>query len=155
MSRRSGQSGHVERAGNFYYVRYWIDVPGQEKRKLACARICPVGGPGKMTKCERERRAKEIIAESGADSVGHFNRVQAANLGLTFRQQSERWLEQVRTRNRKPVKPATAFSWANCVKKWLNPNLGDLPLTDVNNSTVKPLVSKMNSAGLSAKSIDN
>ena len=31
MARRSGQSGYVERNGNAYYVRFWTDVPGQEK----------------------------------------------------------------------------------------------------------------------------
>src|SRR5437879_111418 len=32
MSRRSGQSGYIEKKGNAFYVRFRIDVPGQEKR---------------------------------------------------------------------------------------------------------------------------
>jgi hypothetical protein len=32
MSRRSSQSGSIEKKGNAFYVRFRIDVPGQEKR---------------------------------------------------------------------------------------------------------------------------
>jgi hypothetical protein len=34
-------------------VRYWIDVPGQDKRQHACERICPKSGPGLLSKSER------------------------------------------------------------------------------------------------------
>jgi integrase len=59
------------------------------------------------------------------------------------------------TRKRNPVKPATSTTWQNCVEKWLNPNLGDLPLASVNSQTVKVLVAKMQPAGLAPKSISN
>ena len=36
-------------------------------------------------------------------------------------------------RKRNPVKPATMQAWQTCVNKWLNPNLGDHPLSSVNN----------------------
>jgi hypothetical protein len=53
MARRSGQNGYIERKGNAYHVRYWIDVPGQEKRAHKGVRLCPVSGPGKLTKPEQ------------------------------------------------------------------------------------------------------
>jgi integrase len=155
MSRRSGQRGFIEKKGNAFYVRFWIDVLGQEKRVHKSIRICPISGQGKMTKPERERRAKEIIAESGADSEGLFKEVTAANLGVTFRQQAEWFLNRVKFRKRKPIKPATAKSWDNCLQKWLCPNLGDMSLASVNNPSVKLLVSQMADAGLSPKSIHN
>src|SRR5580704_744819 len=111
MARRSGQGGYVERKGNAFYVRFRIDVPGQEKRAYKSVRICPAFGPGKMTKPERERRAKLIIAESGADTEGHFKLVAADNLGVTFKQQAERFMTRVQNRKRRPIKPATAQSW--------------------------------------------
>ena len=46
-------------------------------------------------------------------------------------------------------------AWQTCVNKWLNPNLGDSPLSSVNNASVKTLVAKMHEAGLSPKSIMN
>src|ERR1700741_3165270 len=59
MARRSGQGGYVERKGNAFYVRFRIDLPGQEKRAYKSVRICPVFGPGRMTKHERDRRGGE------------------------------------------------------------------------------------------------
>jgi len=153
MSRRSGQSGYVEKKGNAFYVRFRIDVLGQEKRAYTSVRLCPVSGPGSMTKPERARRAKEIIAESGADSPELFNRVQVVNLGVTFQQQAEWWLRYMQKRKRKPIKPATMKGWENQLKKWLNPNLGDIPVTDINNRTLKELVSKMTDEGLSPQTI--
>lgn len=153
MSRRSGQQGHIERKGDAFYVRFWLDVPGQDKRVHKSIRICPVKGPGQLTKPERQRRAREIITESGADSEAHFAEIQGVNLGTTFREQAECWFEQVTKRKRRPVKPATAQSWRYALKKWLNPNLGEMPLADVNNFAVKGLISKMAESGLSAKTI--
>jgi hypothetical protein len=130
-------------------------VAGRAKRAYSSVCICPAFGPGKMTKPERERRAKQIIAESGADSEEHFKSVEAVNLGVTFKQQAEWFMTHVQTRKRKPIKPATARSWENCIMKWLNPHLGAVPLSAVNNPVLKELVSEMADAGLSAKSIHN
>jgi integrase len=155
MARRSGQDGYIERKGNAYYVRFWIDVPGRVKRVHKSVRICPLSGPGNMTKPERERKAREIIAATGADTEEHFNKVEGINLGVSFRQQAERWIAQVQNRKRNPVKPKTLAAWKDCLRKWLNPNLGDIPLSSVNNQAAKELVSKMAAAGLSAKSMHN
>jgi integrase len=154
LSRRSGQSGSVSRKGRFYVVRFWYDVPGQEKRVRKSVCICPVSGPGSMTKPERARRAREIIAESGADTEAHFRQVQAVNLGTTFRQQSVWWIKHVQDRKRKPVKPHTVSSWRSHLA-WINPKLGDTPLASVNNLRVKQLVSEMSEAGFSPKTIWN
>jgi integrase len=154
MSRRFGQSGYIERKGNAFYVRFRIDVAGQNERAYKSVRICPASGIGSMTKPERARRAREIIAESGADSPELFNRVQAANLGVTFEQQAEKWLERVKTRKRRPIKPATASSWTSHLA-WINPVLGDIPLASVNNLALKALVCKMAEAGFTPKTMHN
>jgi integrase len=162
MSRRRGQVGCVVRKGPSWFVRFWEDVPGQSKRKLRSVRICPVSGPGAIkTQSERERRAKQIIQESGVDTEQHFQQVQAVNLGTTFQQQAEWWLQHVQTRKRKPVKPHTVSSWKSHLK-WINPRLGAVPLADVNNLALKNLVAEMAAARndddtprFSAKSISN
>ena len=51
--------------------------------------------------------------------------------------------------------PATLCTWENCLQKWLNPNIGDLPLANVNNGVLKRLVAEMSAAHLSAKTIVN
>ena len=75
MSRRTGQRGHIEPSGRWWVVRWWMDVPGQEKRRHMRERICPISGPGSLSKSGRERRAREIITASGADTVEYFNKV--------------------------------------------------------------------------------
>jgi len=154
MSRRSGQNGYFSRKGNQWHVRFYIDVPGQEKRKRLSIPVCPISGPGKKTLPERIRRAKEIINASGANSEEHFNRVEAANLGLTFGQQAERCLKESQSRKRKPVKPKTVCCWRSIIKVWLE-DLGPMPLASVDNLAMKELVSKLHKAGQSPNSIRN
>lgn len=93
------------------------------------------------------------MAASGVNDPQRFI-VENAN-GVTFRQQAEWFLNHAMNRKRNPIKPATAQAWKNCVEKWLNPNLGELPLALVNNASVKALVAKMHADGLAAKSITN
>lgn len=150
MARR-GQVGTIAVSGKWYVVRFWKYSPGQD-RIHASERICPVSGDGALPKGERRRRANEIVAASGVNDPREF--VETTN-GVTFREQASWFLNHAMNRKRNPVKPATSQTWQNCVDKWLNPNLGDLPLASVNNATVKTLVAKMHEAGLSAKSIAN
>jgi hypothetical protein len=113
MSRRTGQTGHIERSGRWWVVRWWMDVLGQEKRALKRAKICPISGPGSLSASERARRGREIIAKSGADTVEYFNKVvQQQKPGVvTFEEQSSRWLEHMRNRKREPVAPGTIEDW--------------------------------------------
>ena len=155
MARRSGQVGYEEVKGGWYHVRFRIDVPGQERRAYLSKPICPVSGPGALTKLERLRKRREIITASGADSQEHFEQVEAFNHGNTFRKQAEWWLNHVQTRKRKPIKPATAAGFESYLNKWLRPNLEDLPVSSVNNLAVRGLVTKMTDSGMSAKMVNN
>ena len=154
MSRRTGQSGHIEPSGKWWVVRWWMDMPGQEKRKLMREKICPISGPGSLSKSGRERRAREIIAASGADTEVYFNKVAKKGGGLTFREQVKWWLNHVQGRKRKPVALSTLELWEGCLNNWINPNIGEVPLSEVNNAVLKSLVAKMVDGGLSPKSID-
>src|ERR1700736_3052251 len=89
LSRRTGQNGHIEKSGRWFVVRFWKDIPGQEKRMHVRERICPIFGPGLLSKSERKRKAREIIQASGADSAEYFNEVVKRETGVTFREQSE------------------------------------------------------------------
>jgi integrase len=153
MSRRSGQNGSPQKEGNWYIVRFWKDVEGQEQRKRIYERVCPISGPGKLSASARERKAKEIIAASGADSVEHFQKVVRSNHGVTFREQAVTWLEYMRNRKRDPVAPSTLDNWERCLKNWLNPHIGDLPLDSIKNLTLKNLGVTMVKGGLGASAI--
>jgi integrase len=154
MSRRSGQSGSIEVSGKCYVVRFWKDVIGQEKRVHACERICPISGPGKLNQSERQRRAKEIIADSGADTPECLARAEGVPNGVTFGEQAAWWIKNAQQRKRKPVAPGTIESWQGCLDVWILPNLGDVSLSSVGNLALKVLVAKMVKAGLSPKTIN-
>ena len=153
MSRRSGQNGCIQEDGNWYVVRFWKDVAGRQKRQRVRERICPASGPGKLSASERKRKAKEIIEASGADSAEYFERVVRSNLGITFREQAEIWLEKMRNRKRKPVAPSTLANWERCLKNWLDPNIGDMPLNSIGNLALKNLGATMVKGGLGASAI--
>ena len=153
MSRRSGQNGCIQEDGNWYVVRFWKDVAGQEKRQRVRERICPISGPGKLSASERKHRAKEIIEASGADTAEQFEAVVRANYGITFREQAEIWLEQMQNRKRKPVAPSTLTTWQCCLANWLNPNIGHMPLDNIRNLALKNLGIKMVEGGLGESAI--
>jgi len=71
----------------------------------------------------------------------------------TFRQQSEVWLNHLRTRNRRPIPDSSVPSIRGALNKWLLPALGALPLSDVNHAALRGLVEKMSNAKLAAKTI--
>jgi len=120
-----------------------MDVLGREERRLVREKICPAKGPGRLSESERKRKAKEIIAASGTDTVEHFEKIVASNLGTMFREQAEWWLNHMQTRKRRPLASSTFETWRCCLDKWLLPPLGDLPLCAVDNDPVKELVAKM------------
>ena len=153
MSRRSGQVGTIVKEGGWYRVRFRLDVPGQYGRVQKSVKICPVAGPGLLTKSERERRKVEIVNSFGANSEEHLNKVQAIEMGHTFREQAKKWLHQRMTRKRKPVKPATVRGWESYLEKHLNPLIGDTTLPHVNNGTLKMLGEKLSDAGLSPTTV--
>jgi len=51
--------------------------------------------------------------------------------------------------------PATLELWKGCLDNWINPNIGDVPLSEVNNAVLKTLVAKMSEGGLSPKTISD
>ena len=155
LSRRTGQNGHIEASGRWFVVRFWKDVEGQEKRALVRERICPISGPGSMNRSERERRAKEIIAESQVDTAQYFNRVVKQQFGVTFKEQSKFWLEQSQTRKRKPIRATTVPTIQAALDKWILPEIGHLPLYETAKyPAMKALVAKMNAGGLSAQTVN-
>ena len=155
MSRRSGQVGTIVKEGGWYRVRFRLDVPGQYQRVQKSIKLCPVYGPGLLTKPERERRKIEIVNSFGANSAEYFKRVVLAESGQTFREQAKVWLMQCMTRRRRPVKPATVRGWESYLDKHLNPLIGDTLLPDVTNSTLKQVVTHLSAANLSPKTIRN
>ena len=100
-------------------------------------RICPVIGPGVLTESERKRKAKRIVAASGADSEETLAKSIASVQGTTFRHQAAAWLARMKKRS---TAPSTLETWESCIGNWLNPNIGDLPLSSIKKTIVQNLI---------------
>jgi len=117
-------------------------------------RVCPIFGPGLLSKSERKRKAREIIQASGADSAEYFKEVVKQDTGVTFREQSKIWLKQLQNRKRKPIGQSYAATIQGALDKWILPAIGNLPLANVDNLSVKALIEKMSAAELSARTVN-
>jgi integrase len=154
LSRRTGQNGHIEKSGRWFVVRYWKDIPGQDRRVHVRERICPISGHGLLSKSERKRKAREIIQASGADSAEYFKEVVKQDTGVTFREQSKIWLAHLQSRKRKPIRESYAVTIQGALDKWILPAIGNIPLANVDNLSVKPLIEQMTTAGLSPRTVN-
>jgi integrase len=112
-------------------------------------KICPISGPGKLNAAERERKKMEIVERSGANSEQRFKQVVLGE--AMFREQANVYMKWAVTRDREPLKDGASVNAA--LNKWVLPVIGDLPLGNINNITVKPLVNMMKKS-LSARTVN-
>src|SRR5437773_979001 len=89
MSRRSGQKGQVVKKGRMWHVRFYVDLPEQEKRKRKSVPIGPCTGKDKLTRPEAERKGAEIIASLGVNTAEHLERAMNLTPVVTFGQRVE------------------------------------------------------------------
>jgi len=62
--------------------------------------------------------------------------------GVTFREQSQICLRQLQNRKRKPIGDSYAVTIQGALDKWILPAIGNFPLVNVDNLTVKPVPTK-------------
>ena len=75
-----------------------------------------LANPGSLSKSERQRRAREIVVASGADTEEYFQKVvKKKGGGITFREQAKRWFNHVQNRRRKPIALSTLELWEGCL----------------------------------------
>jgi len=131
-----------------------LDGQGQQARVNMSEKLAPVvldkdGHPKPASQAVR-RSAREIVERSGANSEERFNRIVLGE--ANFRDQTKAYLRRAGTRDRRPIKDLSSIEAA--LNKWILPAIGDMPLGNVNNITVKPLVDTMKKAKLSAKTVN-
>lgn len=141
----NGQTGTIELKNRGYYVRFRMS-DGARKSIY----ICPESGPGAMDKAAREKRKLEIIESAGVN--GNLSQ-EFVETGITFKAAANAWMNRIQTRSRNPIKPATAKGYSSYLNGHLLPELGNIPLAQVNNKQVRFLVEKLKAKGLSAKMI--
>jgi integrase len=150
MRSRSGQKGQVVRKGDVWYGRFYIDVPGQEKRVRKCVPIGPAVGEGKLTKSEAKNKLQEYLQKLGVNKVSHLQ--QSLQPVQTFGEVVE-WWEQ----NKLPFhKPSSRNSGKYIIKKHLKPTFGELPIDQVDEKRVQEWISGLHKEDeLAKKTIHN
>jgi len=153
MRRRSGQNGTIVIQSGWYRVRWRQDIEGQQERINMTAKIALVAfdkeGNRKPASPEIRRKAREIVEQSGANSETRFNQVVVGD--VTFREQAEIYLKSAVSRKRNPLRDTVSVEGA--LSKWVYPAIGDLPLSQVDNLMLKPLIEKI-SRSLSARTVN-
>ena len=130
-------------------VRFWW-IDREKQRHLHDAKVPPQFYPDGREREIGVKAAREFLSDERKRLEGS-RCVQAK----TFREQAKIWLEEMQSRKRDPVKPATIAGWKNCLDKWTLPVLGEMQLADVNNPAAKVLVARMSDANLSPKTMAN
>lgn len=77
--------------------------------------------------------------------------VDSSVLDVTFKRQSDAWLDSLRTRKRKPVSPGTLRVFGSYIRR-LTPMIGEMKLADINNGVLRELARRLD-LELSAKTV--
>jgi integrase len=141
MSRRSGQKGQVVKKGDKWHIRFYIDIPGQEKRQRKSVPIGPIKGEGKLTKPEAERKGAELIASLGVNTKEHLERAMNVNSVVTFQQRVE-WCRKYH-KAWTDGKPSSVLSMENHLTKHILPRFGRLPLDAIDETVVQEFVADL------------
>jgi integrase len=158
MSRRC-QEGTEVVEGKMYRVRVRVDVPGKGRVQKSIP-ICPVSGPGRLSKTERKRRRLEIAAQYNSEDylstvVDEEAARYAEETGDSFKAESIRWMSKCKSRKRKLIKPVTLLNWQSYLDNHILPVIGKQGIAKVNNASMKRLVDALVNKRLSPASIKN
>ena len=144
MSRRSGQKGHIVRKGAMWHIRFYVDVPGQEKRQRKSLPIGPTIGKEKLTKPEAVRKGAELIAKTGVNSAEHLERAVTPSPIVTFGQRVE-WCRKYH-QAWVDGKPHPIRTMESALTKHILPRFGSLPLDAITETSVQEFAAELKQA---------
>jgi integrase len=143
MAKRSGQSGSIERKGNFWHVRYLVDTPNGRKRKSD-----PVGRIDQITKTQARRLGDAYIHELGINTPQSLERAFAAP---TFDAALQRWREACLV----VFKPSGKQSATYVVRKHVEPKFKGVLLENVDKQATQLWINELSASGLAPKTVSN
>ena len=134
MSFRSGQSGTVVRKGHMWHGRYYVDIPGKEKRRKASVSL---GSIHTLKKPEAKRKLRSLLEEMGLNEDTHFQRRETG--ARTFASEASWWKE-----NRLPIfKPSSQETMGSHLEKYLLPRFGSLALAAIDERRVQEFIADL------------
>ena len=76
-------------------------------------------------------------------------------LDVCFETAAKNWIEWAQTRSRRPIKPTSVPTVKSALRNYINPHIGNLPLSKIHNGTCKPIVEAMKKAKLSSSAMNS
>jgi integrase len=148
LARRRYQRGQLLLQQNTWSVRYYEDfVENGERHRRRVQQFL-----GSLVELPTKRRAQRAMEEKLAVVNNLAYRPRTTS---TFREFARRWIEQCRTRKRKPTKPSTLSNWKSILDNHVLPVLGSTPLPDVGNKAMKDFVEVLVGKKLCPQTIKN
>lgn len=142
------QRGKIFRKGQSWHLRY------KTSRVVNGVKIWQTTSTKLADYDLRHRTQQSVEADAEAFLRSLNPKEGGAGSGPTFKEQSKIWLDRCKTRQRKPIKPATADAWQSHLNVHILPNLQNTRLPDITNKVVRDFVAQL-SGKLSAKSLRN
>jgi integrase len=127
-----------------WHVRYYVDIPGEEKRQRKSVPIGPCTGNNKLTKPEAIRKGAEVVASLGVNTTEHLERAMNTRPVVTFKQRVE-WCRRYH-KAWTDGKPSSVLSLENQLTKHILPRFGSLPLDSVDEAAVQEFVADLKRA---------
>lgn len=141
MSRRPGQRGQTVRKGHMWHIRFYADVPGQDKRQRKSVPIGPCAGSNKLTKSEAARKGAELISSLGVDTAEFFEQAMNITPVVTFKHRVE-WCRNYASAWT-DGKPGPVRTMESQLSKHVLPRFGDMPLDAVDETAVQEFVADL------------
>jgi integrase len=134
MSFRSGQSGTVVKKGQMWHGRYYVDVPGEDRRRKASVSL---GSVLAMKKPEAKRKLRTILQEMGLNDDTHLERVSVQVNTFSF--EATWWRE-----NRLALcKPSCQETMGSHLDKYILPRFGSLPIAAIDERRVQEFITDL------------
>ncbi len=146
LTRKRHQEGNLIKLKHGYAVRFYEDHQGRRVRVQKF-----LGNFEELpTKRSAMTRMQSELVTVNQNIVGR-----SARPTSTFRTVAKQWLEDCEQRKQKPIKPSVARDWQSILKNHLNPLIGEIPLSDVGNRTMKSVVERLSKKKLAPATIKN
>lgn len=133
-----------EKHGQHWTVRVWKG--GKHIRE----KVCPVSGPGALTKVERGKKVRQILDEANSKTPLPDLLPEEGKDRITFKEAAERWLEKSQNRRKHPLRKNTIRLYRHYLQRWIYPVVADLPLARVKTYKAKEIIDRMHEEEISS-----
>ncbi len=145
LSRRRHQEGQLIALTHGWAMRHYANTDGERNRVQIFL--------GNFDELPTRRSALNMMqAELVTINSGLVVQPRTTQ---TFRAAAMQWIKDCEQRKQKPIKASVAHNWKCILRNHLYPRIGELPLKDVGNRTMRSLVEKLAAKKLSPATIRN